>query len=250
MAPRPIPNHIHLHVHILARTPNPMINSPQPPFNPINAPIPIPPPLAAPFSPGNAHSHSPSNYTQPRTPPIPTSGSDPASTTSTSAPSETSQTSSLWSSTYASGAGVKLATAMDLGLLFCLAVFLGVVIIQWRRRTGAVSLPVALQVPKDNGNGTNPTSDTEKGHLQVTSSDAPNTMTITPPRPARSRIGSESKDEHGQKQNIQPSMHEAYFSTSTADHETKKANNHWAWSTQGEEEKGDKKRFSRHGGAV
>ncbi|KAK4214590.1 hypothetical protein QBC37DRAFT_420879 [Rhypophila decipiens] len=247
MAPRPIPNHIHLHVHILPRNTNPIMNSPQPHFNPVNAPIPIPPPLAAPFPPGNAHAHSPSNYTQPRTPPIPTSGSDPASTTSTSDPSETSQTTSLWSSTYSSGAGVKLAAAMDLGLLFCLAVFLGVVIIQWKRRTGAVSLPVALQVPKDNGDNT--TNGTEKGHLQVTSSVEPNTMTITPPRPARSRIGSESKDEHGQKKDIQPSMHEAYFSTSTADHETQKANNTWAWSTQGEEQ-GDKKRFGRHGGAV
>jgi len=49
-------------------------------------------------------------------------------------------TSSLWSSSYASGAGAKIAAAIDVGLVLVLAVFIGVVIIQWKRRTGSLEM--------------------------------------------------------------------------------------------------------------
>ncbi|KAM7205385.1 hypothetical protein V8F20_003154 [Naviculisporaceae sp. PSN 640] len=59
----------------------------------------------------------------------------PSSTTSASP--TPSQTSSLWSASYASGAGVKLAAMMDGGLILVLFIFLGVIYYQWKNRTGA-----------------------------------------------------------------------------------------------------------------
>ena len=88
-----------------------------------------------------------------------------------------SPTSSLWSSSYASGTGAKIAAAIDVGLVLVLVVFIGVVILQWKKRTG--SLEVEEKDPGTNRRDKTPVTGSDRDVEEAVLPGAGNECTST-----------------------------------------------------------------------